>query len=399
MSADLSSSDGRNTAVGSEAAKAITGSDNTYIGARSGDAASSGDSNTAVGSDSLGAQTTASNNTAVGKNALDANTEGHSNVAIGKDALGANIVGDELVAIGMDALAVYTSTAGASSKSTAVGFAAGKANVGVYAANNTFIGYQAGTAVTSAGSLTCIGSGAADTETTGNDSIYIGVNSNGGASGSNSQNTALGNATMAAASAGHNNTAIGHSALNDHTSGTYNTCLGKEAGDKITSGSNNVMIGHDAGSDGLTTITTGSNNIVIGNVSTAVAEVKVDWTVGSDQRDKTDIETLPDNAGLNFVNQMRPVTYVWDNRSNYYKPTDENFGERDHSKKSKIKQVGFIAQEIKAIEESIGWTDDHIVNTSNERSYKLQHSQIIPMLVKSIQELSAKVEELENKGE
>jgi len=125
----------------------------------------------------------------------------------------------------------------------------------------------------------------------------------------------------------------------------------------------------------------------------------VDWTVGSDQRDKTDIETLPDNAGLNFVNQMRPVTYVWDNRSNYYKPTDENFGERDHSKKSKIKHVGFIAQEIKAIEESIGWTDDHIVNTSNELSYKLMYSQVIPMLTKAIQELSAKVEELENKGE
>jgi len=158
------------------------------------------------------------------------------------------------------------------------------------------------------------------------------------------------------------------------------------------------LIGYDSGSDALTTVTTGSNNVVIGNNSTAVSEVKVDWTVGSDQRDKTDIETLPDNAGLNFVNQMRPVTYVWDNRDNYYPHTHEKYGERDHSKKSSDKQVGFIAQEIKAIEESIGWTDDHLVNTSNEKSWKLMYSQITPILVKAIQELSAEVEELKSKS-
>jgi len=92
---------------------------------------------------------------------------------------------------------------------------------------------------------------------------------------------------------------------------------------------------------------------------------------------------------------MRPVSYVWDNRSNYHKYTDEKYGERDHSKKSTVKQVGFIAQEIKEIEESIGWEDDHIVNTSNEQSYKLMYSQVTPILVKAIQELSAKVEDLE----
>ena len=348
-----------------------------------------------LGDDPSSTTDTASYNVALGTTALDAITTADNCTAIGYAALGANTTGGDNVAVGSSALAAAT----ARDYLTAVGFEAGKANEGVYASNNVFVGYKAGTAVTNAGNLICIGSGAADTETTGNDSIYIGKVSNGGNSASNSQNTTLGNETMAAASAGYGNTAIGHSALNDHTSGINNCCVGREAGDKITSGGNNVMIGYDAGSDGLTTVTTGSNNVVIGNVSTAVSEVKVDWTVGSDQRDKTDIETLPDNAGLNFVNQMRPVTYVWDNRSNYYKPTDENFGERDHSKKSKIKHVGFIAQEIKAIEESIGWTDDHIVNTSNELSYKLMYSQVIPMLTKAIQELSAKVEELENKGE
>ena len=173
--------------------------------------------------------------------------------------------------------------------------------------------------------------------------------------------------------------------------------MGRGAGDQVTTGANNLLIGYDAGSDALGSITTSSNYIMLGNNSISNAEIKVDWTVGSDQRDKTDIETLPDNAGLNFVNQMRPVTYVWDNRNNYYKHTDEKYGERDHSKKSTTKQIGFIAQEVKAIEESIGWTDDHIVNTSNDQSYKMMYSQVIPILTKAVQELSAKVEELENK--
>ena len=66
------------------------------------------------------------------------------------------------------------------------------------------------------------------------------------------------------------------------------------------------------------------------------------------------------------------------------------------SKKDTTKHVGFIAQEIKVIEESIGWSEDHLVNTEEEDSYKLQYSQITPLLVKAIQELSAKVEALEN---
>ena len=188
-------------------------------------------------------------------------------------------------------------------------------------------------------------------------------------------------------------------ALDAHTTSHSNAAFGFGALGGVTTGGNNVGVGSNAGNDALTTVTTGSNNLIVGNNSTAVAEVKVDWTVGSDVRDKTDIENLPDNAGLNFVNQMRPVTYVWDNRTNYYPHTHEKYGERDHSKKSTTKQVGFIAQEIKDIEESIGWTDDHLVNTSNEKSWKLMYSQLTPILVKAIQELSADVEELKSNKE
>ena len=193
------------------------------------------------------------------------------------------------------------------------------------------------------------------------------------------------------------NTGIGYRTLYAVTTGGSNVAVGHKAGEDVSTGTNNIFLGKETGRSGSPggSITNEHNQVVIGNNNITHSYIKVDWAVGSDIRDKTDIETLPDNAGLNFVNQLRPVTYVWDNRDNYYDFDDPNFGERDHSKKDTRKHTGFIAQEVKKIEESIGWEDDHIVNTDNEHSYSLKYSEVIPVLTKAIQELSAKVEDLE----
>ena len=405
-----------NTGVGLGALGGNTTADsNTAVGYLALTTNSTGTLNTAVGVSALAANTTANSNTAIGDIALTSNTTGATNVAVGRNALGANTTASNSTAVGHGALESQTTGA----DNTAVGYAA---LASTNHTRNMGIGYRALTAQSGSSDNIAIGYDALVRQTTGaNGNIAIG-NYTGRAvvdSASTSQLVAIGHSVASNASGalagyqnvfiGYNiastsalagafqNTALGGSAMTALSTGDQNTCIGNRAGDAITTGSNNVLIGYDSGSDALTTVSTGSNNIVLGNNSTAVAEVKVDWTVGSDERDKTDIENLPNNAGLNFVNQLRPVTYVWDNRSNYYKPTDEKYGERDHSKKSTTKQVGFIAQEVKAIEESIGWTEDHIVNTSNEQSYKLTYSQVIPMLTKAVQELSAKVEELEKK--
>ena len=230
-----------------------------------------------------------------------------------------------------------------------------------------------------------------------------------------SHNTGVGNEALHYTTDAHSNVAVGAYAFKDQSSGsegvaigTYaatnatgssNVCVGFKAGENITSGTNNICIGKETGRSSSYPggdITTGDNYVVIGNGNITNSFIKVDWTVGSDIRDKTDIVTLPSNAGLNFVNQLRPVTYVWDNRDNYYDFGHAKFGERDHSKKATRKHTGFIAQEVKEIEESIGWGDDHIVDTSNEHSLALKYSALIPILTKAIQELSAKVEALEN---
>jgi len=373
----------QNTTVGHKSLNNNTATGNTAIGYFAGRFNTTGVENSAIGRYSLYSNTTGSYNTAVGNLALQTGTitncvavgtesqryaTGTRNVSLGNETLRV-CTGDDNTAIGhysMDA-------AGCSgSDNTAVGsHALGKLTTAIY---NTAVGQNALTSNTTGGSNCGIGSRALEDCTAG-------------------LNTAVGDACLFNVTTGASNTGIGQCGLG-LTTGSNNTVLGSNAGNHITTGSNNLCVGRGAGTDSLANITTGSNNIILGNNAITNFEAKVALTVGSDERDKTDITNLPDNAGLNFVKQMRPVTYVWDNRDNYYPNTHEKYGERDHSKKSSDKQLGFLAQEIKAIENSIGWTDDHIVNTSNTNSLKLTETQLIPILVKALQEADAKIEAL-----
>ena len=65
----------------------------------------------------------------------------------------------------------------------------------------------------------------------------------------------------------------------------------------------------NAGKDSVRNVTTGDHSIVIGNNSHANAHIKIDWTVTSDERDKTEFEEVP--HGLDFVNQLKPVSFVF----------------------------------------------------------------------------------------
>ena len=433
-----------NTAVGLNSLDAnTTGANNDAFGYMALTGNTTGSTNAAFGRSALASNTTADNNVAVGYAALNANTTGAGNTALGKDALAvnttagnntavgwiamtSNTTGTACTAVGRSALAANTTAA----DNTAVGYISLGANT--TGASNTAVGYNALANNTTAADNTAVGHRALTTNTTGTLNTAVGKDALAANTTANG-NTGLGRKALAANTTGANNTAVGADALIANTTGSYNVAIGVTAMDAITTGSEAVAIGYAAlgaasggsnvavGHKALENVTTGTNNIalgketgrnasapggnittadnqvVIGNNNIANSFIKVDWTVGSDVRDKTDIETLPDNAGLNFVNQMRPVTYVWDNRTNYYDFKNPKYGERDHSKKETRKHTGFIAQEVKEIEESIGWEDDHIVNTSNEHSLTLKYSALIPILTKAIQELSTKVEYLENK--
>jgi Chaperone of endosialidase len=124
------------------------------------------DANTAFGTAALLFNTTGTNNTAVGAAALLHNTIAEENTATGAFALSSNTQGDGNTAVGANALLLNT-TGGAN---TAIGSFALLNSIGV---GNTAIGYGAGSNVSTANGVICIGhNGQNVTATTWIENVY-----------------------------------------------------------------------------------------------------------------------------------------------------------------------------------------------------------------------------------
>jgi hypothetical protein len=293
----------------------------------------------------MSATTTGSFCTAVGKGALPVHTTGADNNAFGYNALAHLTTGTNNVAMGNSALAALTTTAG-----------------------NTAIGKVAlGSSVTG------------------------------------SYNTALGYLSLYACLDGGSNVAVGFNAGVAVTSGGTNTLIGNDAGLALTTGSNNLFLGHDAGRTGSPggNFIAQANRIVLGDDAITNAYIQVDWTVGSDERDKTDFTAL--DLGLDFVKALAPVTYKWDKRSKYGDKTaddyDLNAQTPDGTHKEDWLDVGFKAQEVEALEIAAGYKIADKTNlttnlTEDGKQMGLQYNKFVPILVKAIQEQQATIETL-----
>jgi hypothetical protein len=227
--------------------------------------------------------------------------------------------------------------------------------------NNTVFGFQAGAQLTSGSNAnTILGRQAGANLTSG-------IN-----------NTAIGASTLVNSTTSNGNTCVGiqSGAL---TTGDYNTGIGYNAGDSTTTGNNNVALGAFANQASSTT----NNSITLGNVSHNVLRCAVtSITSLSDARDKKDVSDL--RAGLEFVKALRPVEFVWD--------------ERDELGRHDISDFGFIAQDLKVAQEDVEMADIlKLVYDENPEKLEASYGKLIPILVKAIQELTAKVELLENK--
>ena len=106
---------------------------------------------------------------------------------------------------------------------------------------------------------------------------------------------------------GGENTMVGVKAGTNMTTGSGSVGIGRCVLEGLTTGGNNIAMGNGSGADAVRNISTGSNNIVLGNNASATAHIKIDWTVTSDARDKTNFGTVP--HGLDFVNQLNPIKY------------------------------------------------------------------------------------------
>ena len=252
---------------------------------------------------------------------------------------------------------------------------------------NTAVGHDCMRDITTGSNNTAFGHGALDASTTGSYNTAVGEGCMGALSGSAGANTAVGRYAMQAA-----------------TTGSNNTCVGADAGQSISTGNNNVCIGLDAGRSNSPggNLTSVSNRIVLGNDSTNALFCADTSISSSDSRDKTDITDF--SIGLNWIKELRPVTYRWDKRSWYGTgvegASDEFLGTPDGSKKASKINIGFLAQEVLAVEKANGYGDTNdnmlVCNlTDDETRYGLKYERLVPVLVNAIKELSVKNDALE----
>ena len=131
----------------------------------------------------------------------------------------------------------------------------------------------------------------------------------------------------------------------------------------------------------------------------------------SDQRLKTNITTSA--LGLDFINSLRPVSYQWiegskkivvDAEGNPVVESVDEHGKPVYKTESipgKRTHYGLIAQEVKSaldaanVGDFAGWVQDDITNPDSFQS--VSYEQFISPLIKSVQELSNRLNNLEGK--
>jgi len=371
-------------------------------------------SNTALGYQANNAVTTSTALTSVGyqANALCTTSERHT--AIGYQA---NSSMTNMGSVGLDF-----------EGNTAVGHKALASNIGFVAfTSNTAVGAGAAQGLTTGYLNTSIGSGAGPTVSSAS-SVCVGYKAGYRYQGANS--VIIGSAAYSqvqGAGAGNDIVVVGYEALYDAALGTggatledttavgsstlhsidpsggaqsyRNTAVGSGAGYNLLSGTNNTLLGFNA----QASTTTASNEFVLGNSSVSVLRCQVSTISGlSDARDKYDIEDLP--LGLDFINSLKARRFKWDKRDAYFDRVRDEDGRaievavpKDGSRKSDEWNEGFIAQEVDEAATASGADWMRIVHKANPERLEMAPGKLIPVLVKAIQELTARLETLEAK--
>ncbi|MDP3461390.1 MAG: tail fiber domain-containing protein, partial [Bacteroidales bacterium] len=330
--------------------------------------------NVFVGNDAGRNNTSGSFNSALGHNALYSTTSGWENTAIGANALYSNTTNSRNTAIGYEALFNFNSSAANSTKNTALGYRAGFGASGSTGVNNIFVGYQAGDNVASGSNNIVLGYDVDLPSATANYQMVLG---NANTLYGDLQNNRIGIGTTSPnAPLQFGNTATNRKivlyedANNDHqyfgfginTAAMRYQIAGTDS-DHIfyagngSSSSNELARIKGNGTLRVSSLSTNgpvySNNNILTN------------TNPSDRNLKDNI--LPIGNSLEKVLALRPVTFIWKSNS---KPG-----------------VGFIAQEV---EEVI----PELVNTNDDGTKGIYSLEMIPYLVKALQEQQIVIEQL-----
>jgi len=317
----------------------------------------SGSTNTGVGNAVMRNINFGARNTAFGSNALQSIVSGSDNTAMGVDALKSINNSSFNVAIGNYTLKSYTA-----SRNIAVGDSALYTNIN--ANDNVAIGHNALRLCT------------------------------------NTQNSAIGSNAGRFIAFATNNTCAGYMSLQTLTTGGSNTAVGAFADVSSSALSNTTAIGYGA-------IVNATNKVRLGDVNVTVIEGKVPFTSPSDGRFKTNVSEA-DVKGLDFITRLRPVNYNFDTRKfqefltkDMAEDIRQKHMESDFKESTAMRQTGFIAQEVEiaAKQAHYDFSSGLHIPESEGDNYSIAYSQFVVPLVKSIQELNEKLNELIKENE
>ena len=224
----------------------------------------------------------------------------------------------------------------------------------------------------------------------------------------------MGKNALDAVTSGDENIALGNEAGGAHTTGVDCIYIGESCGGSNTTGSYKTLIGCNANTNGNTdgheivigyNLTGGGQNKV--RLGTAGAYIENDyannanWAHSSDERLKDNIQT--DNLGLDFINELRTVTYNWKasdkvdtSLPGYIDADTTNFDKL--CKDTSVTMNGLIAQEVKAALDKVGADASKyaVWSTDDDGIQRISESSFVMPLIKAVQELSAKVKALED---
>lgn len=372
----LNSSGNNNTAVGALSVESnTTGYNNTGTGTAALQYNTTGAYNTSAGAYSLNANTNGSSNTAIGEKSMISNTTGTYNTSVGSGALYSNILGGGNVALGFQSL--YNNIGNLNS---AVGM-------------KSMYNYVNGSANTALGFEALYGQDIYDPQ---------------GTPVSGSNNTGIGYEALYGTAIVNNNTAVGYQALQQVQS-DYNTAVGYRASYNagalkstaiganatITAGAtNSSALGANATANYVNSIQLGDPNVTdvfCGTPSTTLLHAKA--VTASDGRFKYNV--LQDVPGLNFIMQLKPVTYNFNTAKlkNFIATgnmTNDNLVTVSQKINDAPRYSGFIAQDVEEAANKIGYEFDGLIapKKNGEKYYSLSYSQFVVPLVKAVQELS-----------
>ncbi|WP_223034966.1 tail fiber domain-containing protein [Hanstruepera marina] len=334
---------------------------NIAIGDRSGYHNTTGENNIAIGEEALFFNTTGSSNIAIGAFALKDNVASDYNIAIGRRALESNTMGVDNVALGY--LSLSSSEEGGAN--TAIG--SGSMRYKVSGDFNTVLGHTALRNNATGFNNVAIGS-AAGFFNQGSDNIFLGTAAGLEEEGSNKLYIENSSSATPLIYGEFDNDIIGFNAkvgigtqspnmplhITTHNDvslglGSGTLVIGEELGQNIAMDRNEIQA-RNAGLVSDLYLQNEGGNVRIGG---AIVQA-------SDRRLKRDIEDI--SYGLYEIIQLRPTEYFWKGRE------------------QEFKSLGLIAQEVDKVIKNV------VDYSKEEDKYGVNYTELIPVLIKAIQE-------------